>query len=353
MDEMECRLQALETFQARLEAADVFRRLDALEKTPTPGDSCFDADSIVCRLARLEKAKAKALKPDNNKKEIERRLEALVELTATGPQEPEADRSTISVESDQLHDTLTSAHDDEDSFACLEAKSDESENSLRGGAGVDQCRQQQQGLDAVVEQQEMILAMHEKSMNKLLVRLESSELAQHDSARLSHKAVDLVQEVKTAVDSLSDCYVLLGSDVTKLTLDINQQRQQLQSGLSKVMKQVKWEMSQHHRATIVYVQRNFDLLYERGHVVSEQQSTETEIKDTHAELESAKRKLARIRSDDQSQKATAARADLSSRKAELERYISHLFQQQESLKKTLVFLANSAKELRGLVEPSL
>lgn len=106
LDKMECRLQALEKFKAKFEAANVFARLDALEKANTPGLATLDADQFIRRMETLERR----ILPAAHEAEIERRLEALVQLTSDGPP-TDGTHANVTISSNQAVSCSKSSND--------------------------------------------------------------------------------------------------------------------------------------------------------------------------------------------------------------------------------------------------
>ncbi|EJT52919.1 hypothetical protein A1Q1_00666 [Trichosporon asahii var. asahii CBS 2479] len=104
---MEYRLQALEKFKAKFEAADVFARLDALEEADTPGLATLDADQFIRRIETLERR----LLPADHAEAIERRLEALVQLTSDGLPTDET-HANVSIGSNQAVNCSKSSNDE-------------------------------------------------------------------------------------------------------------------------------------------------------------------------------------------------------------------------------------------------
>lgn len=353
VDEMECRIQALEKFRAKFEAADVFRRLDALEDIGAAEPSALNAHSIIRRIEKLEN---KVLTADPSKMEVERRLEALVELTADGSYELDVEQSILSDESDQFRYSMAS-DEGEDSQQSIGIQNNKVDAVLQEGFSTNRTSDTdaaalQQANNVMLQEQKAALINHEECMDKMLVRLDSAESAQQDNVDLTNKALDVMQEVKSTVDRLLDCYVMLSSDMVSLSLEVGQHRRQLKTGFKEVRKLVKSDMIEQHHATLSYVHRSCHLLYESGRVVSELYKAENEVKDTQTELKGIETTLTTIRPNDKSQKAAAARADLNSRKTELECYLNHLDRQQDSLKEKFIYYSKTADELRGIGKPT-
>lgn len=332
MDDMECRLQALEKFQAKFEAANVLGRLDALEKANAKSAATFDVNNIIRRIERLERNTSK---PSTLKDEIERRLEALVELTADGSQELGVEHLDSSFDSNISYSTFS----DEIPSDCSQDMTRNSDADHENSVSVPK------PTSTLLSLQQVAFAAQENVMNGLLARLQPVEAAQRDNASHMGTVINTMAKVNEAANRLLDLYVIVGHDVSSLSLQVQQQEIELKSGLKQASKQVKAWMCEHHNTTVDIVESRCQMFLETGRVLSMIFTTENEIKETQTELEGVEKTLSAIRAKDKTQKAAAARADLTSRKAELERYLDHLDNQLETLKKKFIRLNKTSDKL--------
>lgn len=193
--------------------------------------------------------------------------------------------------------------------------------------------------------QEVALAARENVMNGLLARLQLVENAQRDNARHMEIVINTMENVNQTANRLLDLYVIVGHDVGSLSSQVQQQEKELKSDLKRVSEQVKDWTRQQHDMILDSVEGRCQMFFETGRILSEIFTTENEIRETQTELEGVGKTLTAIRSKDKTPKTAAARGDLATRKAELERYLDHLDGQRDTLKKKFIRLNKTSDKL--------